>query len=199
MSAARAIPLTEATVWTVTIDNTYTPTPQAFIIQPGDQVNFVNNSGSTIAIAFDTTSQPQSFFSNIPSILNGGNYVTPQTPDLNGSQLYGIYVGGVKQSGPFCIQVGTGPLYIVVTNGVTLPDSATIPVNGTLRILDSANDPWTVEWDQNGQPVTNNPFNPPLTTVGSHQIVAGAGEYTYSLSPADPKGGDGGGTIKVTN
>ena len=49
MSAARAIPVT-ATEWPVNIDTTFTPTPKAFIIQPGDSVRFYDNSGVDINI-----------------------------------------------------------------------------------------------------------------------------------------------------
>jgi len=196
MSAARAIPVT-ATEWPVTIDNTFTPKPPAFIIEPGDSVKFINNSGSDINIQFDPTSQPAPMFSNTPVIRNGQSYLVT-SPNLNGSELYAVYVGNNKQNGgPYAIQVGTGPLYIEVTAGNTLPDPAVIPVNGTLRIIDNANNPWTVGWEKNSNPIPN-PFNPPLTTVGSHQVTAAAGQYDYVLSSDEPILGNGGGTIIVS-
>jgi hypothetical protein len=198
MSAARAIPIT-ATEWSVTIDNTFTPKPPAFIIEPGDTVKFINNSGSDINIQFDPTSQPEPMFSNTPVIpKNGGTYVATTSPGVNGSELYSIYVGTTKQNGgPYAIQVGTGPLYVEVTNAETAPDPAVIPVGGTLRIIDSANNPWTVGWKQGGNPCPN-PFNPPLTTVGNHQVTANTGKYDYTLSSGGPILGNGGGTIIVS-
>ena len=42
MSAARVIPMGQSV--SITIDDNFNATPQGVIVQPGDQVNFQNNS-----------------------------------------------------------------------------------------------------------------------------------------------------------
>jgi len=199
MSAARANPI-PVNEWKIVIEDGFAPSSQGIIISPGDTVLFVNNTRYPVNIVFDPTSQPEPMFSDTPVIPPGESYVATTSPDLDGSEMYRVYSGGVKQNGgPYVIQVGRGPLYIEVTHGITAPDPAVIPAGGTLRIIDSANHSYTViDWKKSGNSCPN-PFNPPLAAVGNHEVTAGTGEYSYTLSSCNPIVGDGGGTIKVSS
>ncbi|MGA2966153.1 MAG: hypothetical protein ABSD64_08065 [Terriglobales bacterium] len=193
MSAARHIPMEEV-VQTISIDSTFTPTPQAVKVLTGTEIEFVNNSGSTINITFNPNppgSPPpaaQLLFSPIGNISPGGSS-TPQSPQsANGSTNYMVNMVGGASYGPFAIQVGNGPLYIQVNysnNAASCnPGEVVIPVGGQLQMVNTDSNSYSVGWG----PGITNPFNPALTSVGGqqgnaiHQATAGAGTYTYTAT-----------------
>ncbi len=198
MCAARVIPM-DKTERTITIDNTFKATPQGIIVQPGDQVNFLNNSEVAVNIQFQPNPPGEAVYPsmNVPVGPKSSNGFT--APSYDASANYNIYVGATKQAGgPYAIQVGVGPLYVQVTytggQGVCSPDPAAVPPGGNLRIVETDHHSYKVGWSGG-----HNPFNPPLTTVGSHQSTASAGQYEYTVSEGGPVLAGGGGTIIITN
>jgi hypothetical protein len=202
MSAARNLPPLEDPVKDISItyaNSVLTVSPQGVIVAKGEQVNFANTASSQAAINITFNPNPPgpppgpTPFTNITD-LQPGESNSQTAPNSDGSVNYTVTAGGTT-FGPYAIQVGNGPLYVQIDNGVNSPKKAVIPVGGTLRIVDTANNPWYVKWDGGA-----NPFTPPLTTVGNHQATLGAGEYDYKFSEGGPLlGGGGGGGIIVTN
>lgn len=202
--AARPIPMTETT-WTVTIDNTFTPSRKAFIVALGDQVDFVNNSGASITIQFEPN-PPGPVVSADLSAPNGATagFVAPNT---NASANYYIYSGGVQESGPYAIQVGTGPLYVQVSYstvhlaGQCTPDPIALPYGGALEMISNDYN-YTVTWP-NGDPFqglnsigVGAPNNSPHTEKLSALL-----DYRYRVTKTaqgiKEGTGNGGGTVKV--
>jgi hypothetical protein len=198
MSAARVIPM-DQTEWTITIDNNFNVTPQGVIVQPGDQVNYQNNSDVCINIQFEPNPPGEAVYPNMNLPVGAKSSKGFTAPSYDASANYSIYVGTAQQpGGPYALQVGVGPLYIQVTyvngEGQCSPETAAIPVEGKLRMVETDHHSYSVGW-QGGK----NPFQPPLGTVGSHK-AASAGTYEYSVAEGGPVlGGGGGGTIIVTN
>ena len=200
MAAARHIPRAQVTQ-NINIDSTFTPSPQAVKIAPGTEVNFNNNSGTTINITFAPNPPGPALFSNTPNL--GPGTIDGQMPQAaNGSVNYYVNVVGGASYGPFAIQVGNGPLYIQATYtnnaGYCTPDPAVIPVAGALQMVNTDNHSYNVGWGG-----VANPFSPALTTVGGqsgnivHQSIAPAGTYTYSVTKVGPMLGSGGGKIII--
>ena len=202
MTAARHIPITD-TVYTIDIDSTFTASPKCLIVQQGDTVNFQNNSGSTVTIEFLPNPPGQSVSGNITIPNGSGAGFT--APNYNAAANYDIYVGTTKESGPYAIQVGTGPFYIQLYDTsagiITNPSPIVIPVGGYLEMISSDLNYNVSNW------TPADPFSPPLTSVqvgapnnSPHQENTGDGlDYTYKLTKATPGGttGNGGGTVKV--
>jgi hypothetical protein len=203
MSAARNLPPLEDPVQDITItyaNSTLTLSPQGVIIAKGEQVNFMNSQSSQAAINITFNPNPPgppagpTMFTNITNLQPGATN-SQTAPSTDGSVNYTVTAGG-KTYGPYAIQAGVGPLYVQVTNekgqGNCLPDPAVIPLGGNLRMAETDHHSYTVGWEGG-----SNPFNPPLSTVGSHQATASAGEYEYTVSEGPAEGG-GGGKIIVT-
>ncbi|MGO9862400.1 MAG: hypothetical protein ACLPLR_02215 [Terriglobales bacterium] len=209
MSAARHLRMNLVEI--ITIGANFTPSPQAVIVAPGTEIEFVNNTGFTINITFNPNppgSPPppaQLLFNNTPNIAPGGN--NTQSPlCANGSTNYMVNVVGGASYGPFAIQVGNGPLYVQLSyvNSVVEcdPGEVMIPIGGTLQMVNTDSNSYSIGWG-----VVTNPFNPPLTTVGGvsgnvvHQSIAPAGTYTYTAGKSMHKlvPGHGGGKIVITN
>lgn len=198
MSAARVIPM-DQTEWPIAIDSTFTATPQGITVQPGDQINFENNSEVAVNIQFLPNPPGEAVYPSMNVAVGPKSSNGFTAPSYNASANYNIYVGATKQAGgPYAIQVGVGPLYIQVTytdgEGECSPDPAVIPHGGNLRMVETDHHSYSVGW-KGGK----NPFNPPLATVGSHQSTASAGQYEYTVSGGGPILGGGGGTIIITS
>lgn len=197
MSAARVIPMSQSV--SITIDNNFNVTPQGIIVQPGDQINFQNNSDVCINIQFEPNPPGEAVYPNMNLPVGAQSSNSFTAPAYDASANYSVYVGTAQQpGGPYALQVGVGPLYVQVTyvngEGQCSPETAAIPVGGKLRMVETDHHSYNVGWQG------KNPFNPPLGTVGSHKATASAGTYTYSVSEGGPTlGGGGGGTIIVTN
>jgi len=202
MSAARHIPRVEATNYQISIDATYTPSPQGLIVQPGDQVSFFNDVGAGVSITIYcqpnppaaqlpyTTTPPNQVIQIGPISYGSSSGFT--APNVNSAMNYFVYASGVQQTGPFSIQVANGPLWVQVNNG-SWPDNVGIPVGGTLAMLSQTSQSYGLTW----QP--SDPFTTPLDTVGPtgnspHTASANAlGTYAYSSTPklgARPGGGN---------
>ncbi len=180
--------------------------PATCKIDFGQNVDFSNNSGSTISITFAPTAiHHYKVFDDIPSLASGSNYTELPLVDRI-TVNYNVSMGG-QTYGPFAIEVGTGPLEISVTNINPTPGTGSIPPNGEV-LFDSTDVTYDVSW----QP--QDPFTPPITKVyvgvSNNQVGQENGNlgdfyYTLTTSPQpalsgkqEPVRNGGGGTIKVT-
>ena len=203
MTAARHLPIAD-TVYTLMIDSTFTPSSKGLIVQQGDTVNFQNYSGSDITIQFQPNPPGESVSANIG--ISTGNTSGFIAPNYNAAANYYIYVGSTEKSGPFAIQVGTGPMYVQIVSTVagitTNPSPVAMPAGGYLEMISNDYNYNVGNWS----PV--DPFSPALTSVGvgagnnsPHQenTTNAVVDYTYKLTAATPGAttGSGGGTVKV--
>jgi hypothetical protein len=201
MAAARAYPRTDL-VQNISIDSSFHATPPGIIVQQGDQVNFVNNSGVTITIEFAPNPPGPIVSGNIDVAAGSTNGFV--APNYDASANYYIYVGPTQQSGPFAIQVGAGPLYVQINNSTTSPDPIAVPRGGTLEMFSTDADTCTLKWTALGNPFTQPP--PGLTTVYpnvtnnvAYTETLPVAVYAYQLINDRIEDGTGGGTIKVKN
>ncbi|HLB90901.1 MAG TPA: hypothetical protein VJK27_01090 [Terriglobales bacterium] len=216
MATQRAIPIEDIdSAQNINIDSSFMAHPRACIILDSQDVTFTNASGSTVAIQFVLNAlNPdlnQQIFSDIPSLPSGPMPSAPQTPDNltngNGSVNYYVVVGGASY-GPYCIQVGDGPMQVLFTlSGDTItctPDPVAIPpynlalqIAGTIAMYpDDANNDYSIQWPG------GDPFTPPLSTPdgASHGDSASSvpQDYSYTVTSPNPAdGGSGGGTVKI--
>jgi hypothetical protein len=207
MAAAPKFPLPEnpapAVTVTISVDSTFTPTPQGKILNPGDTLMFQNNSGSDITIEWDNLPNNPPLGANF-SVSNGSSDGIAM-PNNNAAGNYHIYSGGVSKSGPWPIQVGSGCMYISVTyNGTSgqgdcTPEPVSVPKGGNLEMF-STDYTYNVGWRN----VTAPPFGISRIVSGSSNNNAqtqtgNAGDYSYTVSKVSPAlgVGSGGGTVKV--
>ena len=209
MAAAPNLPLSESITWDITIDDTYTPSRQGIVVSQGDQINFENESGVDIIIAFQTNGNGQAVYPamNLSVPNNGSNGFA--APNANCAANYYIYNSDVTPpallSGPFAIQVGTGPMFVTVGGSVTNPtynpETVAVPLGtslppgtGNLQ-MNTATTTFGITWKNN-----NDPFTPPITqTDGSAHGVAqtsALSTYTYYAGPS-PVQNPAGGTVIV--
>src|SRR5450432_3813524 len=134
--AARAIPF-ENSVTAQNISITASDaTPEGCILQAGQGGTFTNNSGSPVTITFNPTTV---FGASISLTAQApGNTNTPPMPTGSMSVNYNVTVGGNPTIGPFAIQVGIGPMFVVVSGAagseLCAPDPVAIPAGGTLEL-----------------------------------------------------------------
>jgi len=201
MSAARHLPITE-TVWSISIDSSFTPSHQGIIVAYGDTVNFTNNSGVDISIQFA---------SNAPGQSVGPNLGVPNTqtvgfiaPNYDAAANYSILVGSIVQpGGPYAIQVGNGCMYISITSTTSTPDTVSIPIGGQVKMY-STDTTYSIAWP--GCPSTGGPFSSALNQVVSgasnntnrQENIGTATLYNYTIT-ASPMEGNGGGKVKVVS
>ncbi len=203
MATARVIP-GQAANWTITFTydgSTLTVTYPGLAVSPGDQVTFSNSSSSTapIGITFVTPTLPPNvpplsspLFSNM-TLQVGGSQQQTAPQNVNASVNYNVSVGGVTvPGGPYAIQVGTGPLYVQITNSAASPQSVAIPEDGMLAMF-STDVTYYLDWTSTGNPFPR-PI-PGLTTVylatstnnpniAYEDTVSGAiFKYTISTTP----------------
>jgi plastocyanin len=208
--AARHLPITAA-VCTIAIDNTFTPTPQGVVVQPGDQVEFQNNSGVDIIIEFAANPPGQAVYSNMNLPVTNGTTAGFTAPNYSASANYSVYQGTTEESGPWVVQVGTGPMFVQLSDAsgvvnyapptVAIPHGNATTGKGQLVIMPSLNSgDYTIKWG------VTDPVTPPLGASGtsSHAVTSAPGEYDYSATADDPcatvpksDGSGGGGTIIV--
>ncbi|MGO8985254.1 MAG: hypothetical protein ACLPHI_06685 [Terriglobales bacterium] len=196
--AARHIPIREnASTLNITI-TANDATPEGSILTPQQtSVEFYNNSGTTISIAFT----PAGVLTNVNNLLNGQTS-TPQSMPANTSVNYSVTIGGViNPLGPFAIQAGTGAMVVTVsgTTDITCsPDPVAIPAGGNLMMKPAVStNNYPVGWDD------GDPFTVPITRVDSAShtddpVNGGPGYYPYTVTEPSPllKGG-GGGTVII--
>ncbi|MGA7561019.1 MAG: hypothetical protein WCF61_19435 [Terriglobales bacterium] len=187
MAAAPNLPMPEVSR-NITIDDTFTPTPQGIVVNQGDTITFYNNSGVDVVIEFQTNSPGQPVYPPMNLEVDDGDSNGFTAPNYDCAANYYIY-NGTNLVGPFVIQVGTGPMYVAITqSGSTVsytPQTVAVPLGtilppglGKLEMLGpSASFP--VGWT-NG----NDPFNPAIQATDGvpHPVNSSAtdGGYTYS-------------------
>lgn len=201
--AARELPLPEVT-HSITIGANFVPSSTGIVVGYGDTVTFTNSSGSDITIQFLSNSPGQALYPNMNLPVSNGTNAGFQVPGTDCAANYNILVNGVVQNAnPYVIQVGIGPMFVLVTGPISLPNfnpgTVAVPLgdaaNGMGRLeLKSQipNTPVPVYWG-------TNPFNPGITQTGPAQPVQSGitpGGYNYSSSPG-PDARAGGGTVII--
>ena len=169
--------------------------PQACITANGQSVAF-SSSGPTVDITFEPDAFGVVVFNNV-SGLSPTNPNT-QPPQVNNRTVnYNIDGSSVY---PYAIAVGGGPMYVKVTAGNCTPDPVVLPLNSSIEMI-STDQNYSVTWfTSNGDP-----FTPPLTEIYSqgnpltkpHTENRPVADYGYRISPGNPTGTAGGGTVKV--
>ncbi|MGA2355053.1 MAG: hypothetical protein ABSG02_11175 [Terriglobales bacterium] len=189
--AARHLPIT-ASVCTIAIDNTFTPTPQGVVVQQGDQVEFQNGSGVDIIIEFAANPPGQPVYPNMNLPVANGTTASFTAPSYDASANYGIYQGSTQESGPWVVQVGIGPMFVQLSGlsgvsyappTVAIPQGSATTGKGQLVImpaLSSGN--YTIAWG------STDPVTPPLGASGtsSHAASSAPGEYLYTATSNNP-------------
>jgi hypothetical protein len=203
--AARELPLPELT-HSITIGANFVPSPAGIVVGYGDTVNFTNSSGSDITIQFLANTPGAALYPNMNLTVSNGTSSGFQVPSSDCAANYNIQVNGViENADPYVIQVGNGPMYILVTGPINLPNfnpgTVAVPLgdaaNGMGRLeLKSQipNTPIPVYWG-------TNPFNPGITQTGPPQPVQAGiapGAYNYSSSQG-PDERAGGGKVIIQN
>lgn len=205
MATARI--LVDAQPQEVNINSQFNANPAGVQIStsPSQDVQFNNNSGSTISITFANTAiTNQRVFNDIPSLANGQS--ASVSPLVTGFTVNYQVWNGLQNHGPFAIEVGAGPLQISVTNGLPTPNHGAIPPNGEIQ-FNATDTQCSIQWQNN-----NDPFTPQLSTVyvgqSNNPVASEQGNsgknfpYTLNTQSAAHKAhkvqGGGGGTIKVT-
>ncbi|MGD0212085.1 MAG: hypothetical protein ABSB87_02560 [Terriglobales bacterium] len=186
MAAAPNLPISDV-IRNITVDDTFTPTPQGIVVNHGDTVTFYNNSGVDIVIEFQTNNPGQPVYPSMNLEVDDGDSNSFTAPNYDCAANYYIY-NGTNLVGPFVIQVGAGPMYVAVTqSGTTVtytPQTVAVPLGsilppglGKLEVRGPSTS-LPVDWT-NG----NDPFNPPIQTTDgvSHPVNSSAtdGGYTY--------------------
>jgi len=209
--AARHLPHIpmEQIAQTIMIDSTYAAHPQAVRIPAGQQqqVNFTNNSGTSILISFEPNPPGPTLFSQIPNLANGATNTQTANVDANGNGAvnYYVYDSNNIKHGPYAIEVGNGPLYVSVTysqslnEGQCTPDPVVIPYQGHLEMY-STDYNYSVNWPTS----FGDPFQPQLLSIVSGATnnspvveVANLAEYKYTVTKTGIQGVGGGGGGKV--
>ena len=174
-----------------------TISPPTYIIANGQPVTFTNNSASTINITFEPDAFGVVVFNNVT--LNPGTSDS-QTPQAN-DRTVNFNTDGTANY-PYAIQVGAGPMYVAVTAGVCTPDKVVIPLNGTIEMIGTDQN-YNVHWNASN----GDPFTPPLSEIytsgnpltKTHRDYLPVADYGYTISPAGPCAGPGGGRVVVKN
>jgi hypothetical protein len=208
MATALRIPR-GALAQTITIDPTLTPTPQGALLASDTPVQFTNNSGYTINITFYPNPPAVSpnpagptMFTNITNLLDGqtSQQLTPNP--TTGSVNYKISAVGGSTTGPFAIQEGTAPIYVIFSDVASAPEctpsDVAVPDDGSIEMTNYDTNTYGVGW-------VTDPLSPPLNSVGgaggnSARTATGAlGIYTYSATLPRPNASGGGGKVRVVS
>lgn len=217
MAAARVLSFGSVPAQPITINSSFAPSPAGCFIQAGQNVTFTNSSGATIDIKFAVNPITPTVFSPditglSPTAPNNTATRTPSAQVPDGSVNYYVWSGGVQVSGPYAIQVGSGPMFVQIStssgNVVCNPPTVAIPHNastggGTLEMV-STDHTYNI-----GPASFSNMFNKPLTSAAvsgneSHTNIGSLGSFDFTaaqqVSPRLGSGsgsGGGGGTVKV--
>lgn len=195
--AARNLPVPKAAITNIGIGANYAVSPQGIVVAYGETVNFTNTSGSDITIAFLANTPGAAVYPNMNLTVPNGTTVGFAAPSVDCAANYNVQVNGVVQNTfPCVIQVGVGPMYVLVTaSGTTInfnPGTVAVPIGnaatgmGMLQMKSQLPNNVPLTW-------STNPFNPGITQPGPPQPVKGGtapGEYDYSTpSRAERPGG----------
>lgn len=207
MAAAPNLPMPETVTHNITIGTNFATSPQGIVVRYGDTVNFVNNSGSDITIQFLANSPGVAVYPNMSLTVPNGNPNGPvgfPAPTVDAAANYNILVNGVQQNtDPYVIQVGVGPMYVLITESggdvYFTPTKVAVPLGnittgmGYLQMKSQVpNTVFPVYW-------ATNPFNPGISQSGPAQPVktgTGPGSYSYSNTPPT-NALAGGGTVII--
>lgn len=205
MSAARNLPVPELATWTITIDATFKPSIKGIVVGYGDTVMFQNNSGVDISIQVTGNAPGVSVGVNVG--VSNGNSSGFQVPNVDSATNYFVYVNGVKQTGPYAIQVQNGCMYVSVTNNYSSPDPVAIPPagagttpGGKLEMY-STDTTYNLSWPNLGDPFTpvTTQINPGIQNNQILTVKAGSAnaDYSYTIQAKGPGLGNGGGKVKI--
>jgi hypothetical protein len=188
--AARNLPV-PAFTHTINIDPTLTPSYQGLIVAGGDTVNFTNNSGQDVTIIFAHNPPGADIYPNMSLPVPNGTTAGFTAPTSNCAGNYSILGANGAETGPWVIQVGAGPMFVMLSKSanvviytpptVAVPLGSTITGMGMLQINSHLpNLPFNINWD------TTDPFNPPLTATGQNRPVSAStppDSYDYGGTP----------------
>ena len=203
--AARNLPIPAAATQRITIGPQFVTSPQGIVVGHGDTVNFQNTSGSDITIQFLSNSPGVAVYPNMSLSVPNQTTVGFTAPSVDCAANYNVVANGVvENTDPYVIQVGAGPMYILVTGTVVSPDfnpgTVAVPLGnaatgmGMLQIKSNLPSNVPIYW-------TTDPFNPGISQPGPAQPVKGGtapGEYDYSTTPS-PVVLAGGGKVIIQN
>jgi hypothetical protein len=211
MAAAPNLPMSDAITWTLNIGANYTPSRQGIVVSQGDQVTFENNSGGDIVVTFQTNGNGQPVYAPMNLTVLDDTSASFTAPNYNCAANYSIY-GANQQpplllSGPFAIQVGTGPMFVTIggspTNPTYAPPTVAVPIGTSLppgagRLqMNATSASFGITWDGN-----NDPFTPAITTTDGqpHSVstVASSANYNYTAGPS-PNDNPVGGRVVIQN
>jgi len=203
--AARNLPLPEVTR-TITIGANFAVSPAGVIVGYQDTVNFTNSSGSDITIQFLPNTPGVAIYPNMSLAVSNGTTTGFTVPNSDCAANYNVLVNGVVQNAyPYVIQVGIGPMYVLITGSLTNadfePGTVAVPLGnittgmGMLQMKSQVpNITFPLNW-------ATDPFNPGFSQSGPAQPVktgTAPGEYGYT-GPHSPNLRAGGGKVIIQN
>ena len=211
MAAAPNLPISEAMTWDLEIGTNYTPSRQGIVVNQGDEINFENNSGVDISIVFQPNGNGQAVYPpmtiNIVNTEMAGFYA----PSYNCAANYNIYQLGtqppVQLSGPFAIQVGTGPIYVTIggtpssptytPQTVAVPRGTALPPGAGELQMNATSSAFVIAWSNN-----SDPFTPSITSPDGapHAVSLSSSSASYSYNAgASPNENPAGGKVIIQN
>lgn len=214
MAAAPNLPMSETVTRNIAIGTTYTPSPQGIVVNEGDSINFQNNSGVDIIIEFLTNADGEPVYPPMSLQVSNGGSNSFTAPSYDAAANYNIYNNDVTPptylSGPFVIQVGSGPMFVSISGSysnpsynpptVAVPRGSILPPGlGNLQMnSDVPNTDFGIGWTNN-----SDPFNPGIgSTDGTPHPVnpsASLGPYTYSAGEPGPNDNPANGKVIIQN
>jgi|HubBroStandDraft_6_1064221.scaffolds.fasta_scaffold594401_1 hypothetical protein len=211
MAAAPNLPMSDAITWSLNIGTNYIPSRQGIVVSQGDQITFENNSGADIVITFQTNGSGQPVYAPMSVTIIDDTSFSFTAPSYNAAANYSIYEANqqppVLLSGPFAIQVGSGPLFVTIGGSVNNPTYApptvavplgtSLPPGPGMLQMNSAASSFGINWASN-----NDPFTPAISATGgtAHAVssVASTATYTYTAGPS-PNDNPAGGKVIIQN
>jgi len=167
MAAARDIPFEDnLAALNITIDSTFTPTPQGAKYGAGQTITFTNKSGQEISLIQFNPNPPEppsgpgpTLFPDVTDLENDEVSAVLTSSPAVGSVNYFIFDESGDEYGPFSIQLGDAiPLKIQIIGSEIYPSTAAIPVLGSAAIYsdDKPCVQYPITWGKNGNPFTTN-------------------------------------------
>jgi len=207
--AARHLPVPETTTHTISIGSNFATSPEGIVVGYGDTVNFVNNSGSDITIEFLANTPGVAVYPSMSLPVPNGNPNGPvgfTAPQVDAAANYNICVNSAPQnSDPYVIQVGAGPMYVLITESsgaiYFAPPNVAVPLGGGSTPMgylemksEIPNKVVPIYWE------TTDPFNGMTSSGHNLPVKSGTstGNYVYSVTPPLIKLA-GGGKVIIQN
>jgi len=204
--AARNLPVPDAVTRTISIGANFVTIPHGSVVGYGDTVNFANSSGSDITIAFLANTPGAAVYPNMSLLVPNGTTVGFTTPAVDCAANYNVMANGVVQNAnPYVIQVGNGPMFVLITGPLTTPNfnpgTVAVPLGNAAAGMGMLEMKSQVPNAVIPVYFTSNPFNPGIDQSGPPQPVktgTATGEYDYSSTPS-PGESAGGGKVIIQN